>query len=45
MFDQGSHAVLRGGGVCVVLKTPTDDMPQVEYWGAISPFRQVTAVA
>lgn len=33
MFDQGPHAVLRGGGVCVVLKTPTDDMPQVEYWG------------
>lgn len=33
MFDQGPHAVLRGGGVCVVLKTPADDMPQVEYWG------------
>ncbi|WP_244569175.1 alpha-galactosidase [Bifidobacterium hapali] len=33
MFDQGPHVVLRGGGVCVVLKTPENDMPQVEYWG------------
>ncbi|NEG89932.1 alpha-galactosidase [Bifidobacterium aerophilum] len=33
MFDQGPHAVLRGGGVCVILKTPADEMPQVEYWG------------
>lgn len=34
MFDQGPHAVLRRDGVCIVLKTPTDEMPQVEYWGA-----------
>ncbi|KFI48066.1 alpha-galactosidase [Bifidobacterium biavatii DSM 23969] len=34
MFDQRPHAVLRGGGVCVILKTPADDMPQVEYWGS-----------
>ena len=33
MFDQGNHAVLKRDGVCVVLKTPTNEMPQVEYWG------------
>lgn len=33
MFDQGSHVVMRRDGVCVVLKTPENDMPQVEYWG------------
>lgn len=33
MFDQGNHAVLKRDGVCVVLKTPVNDMPQVEYWG------------
>ena len=26
MFDQGPHAVLRRDGVCIVLKTPTDEM-------------------
>lgn len=36
MFDQGPHVVLRRDGVCVVLKTPADEMPQVEYWGRIS---------
>lgn len=34
MFDQGPHAVLRCDGVCIVLKTPENEMPQVEYWGA-----------
>ena len=34
MFDQGPHAVLRRDGVCIVLKTPKNEMPQVEYWGA-----------
>ena len=34
MFDQGPHAVLRRDGVCIVLKTPEREMPQVEYWGA-----------
>lgn len=34
MFDQGGHVVLRRDGVCVVLKTPEDEMPQVEYWGS-----------
>lgn len=34
MFDMGNHVVLRRDGVCVVLKTPENDMPQVEYWGA-----------
>ena len=33
MFDQGSHVVLKRDGVCVILKTPVDEMPQVEYWG------------
>ncbi|HCA74495.1 MAG TPA: alpha-galactosidase, partial [Bifidobacterium sp.] len=33
MFDQGPHVVLRRDGVCVVLKTPENEMPQVEYWG------------
>ncbi|OZG68592.1 alpha-galactosidase [Bifidobacterium eulemuris] len=33
MFDQGPHKVLRRDGVCVVVKTPPDQMPQVEYWG------------
>lgn len=33
MFDQGPHGVLRRDGVCVVLKTPENEMPQVEYWG------------
>ena len=33
MFDRGPHAVLRGDGVCLILKTPEHDMPQVEYWG------------
>ncbi|MBM6699534.1 alpha-galactosidase [Bifidobacterium pullorum subsp. saeculare] len=33
MFDQGTHVVLRRDGVCVVLKTPEHEMPQVEYWG------------
>lgn len=39
MFDQGPHAVLRRDGVCIVLKTPTDEMPQVEYWVLTSAFR------
>ena len=33
MFDQGPHVVLRRDGVCLVLKTPEGEMPQVEYWG------------
>ena len=33
LFDQGPHVVLRRDGVCVVLKTPENEMPQVEYWG------------
>lgn len=33
MFDQGSHVVLKRDDVCVILKTPVDEMPQVEYWG------------
>ena len=33
MFDQGPHTVLRRDGVCLILKTPEREMPQVEYWG------------
>lgn len=33
MFDNGNHVVLRRDDVCVVLKTPDGEMPQVEYWG------------
>lgn len=33
MFDNGNHVVLRRDGVAVVLKTPQNEMPQVEYWG------------
>ena len=33
MFDQGPHVVLRRDGVCLILKAPDGDMPQVEYWG------------
>ncbi len=33
MFDQGAHLTLRRDGVCVVLKTPANGMPEVEYWG------------
>lgn len=33
MFDDGNHVVLRRDDVCVVLKTPDGEMPQVEYWG------------
>lgn len=39
MFDQGPHVVLRRDGVCLVLKTPEGEMPQVEYWGGISALR------
>ena len=33
MFDNGNHVALRRDGVAVVLKTPENEMPQVEYWG------------
>ena len=30
MFDNGNHVVLRRDGVAVVLKTPQNEMPQVD---------------
>ncbi len=36
MFDNGNHVVLRRDGVAVVLKTPQNEMPQVDTGAAIS---------